>query len=79
MDFYCFHKWLRNFRDYHKYLYVTLMAYVVILTAAIGGTLIVIGPTLLAVFINPWLAFIATITFPMGVLFIVFIFDLFDM
>ena len=78
MDFYCFHKWLQNFRNYHKYLYIVLMAYVVILTAAIGGAFIFIGPVLLAVLVNPWLAFIAIITLPLGVLFINFIFDLFD-
>jgi hypothetical protein len=55
------------------------MVYVVVLTAVIGCTLIVIGPTLLAIFVNPWLAFIAIITLPLGVLFVAFIFDLFDM
>ena len=78
MDFYCFHKWLRNFKDYHKYLYIALMTYVVILTVAISSIMF-IGPTLLAVFVNPWLAFMAIITLPLGVLFIAFIFDLFDM
>lgn len=78
MDFY-FHQWLLNFKNYHKYLYIALMTYVVILTVAIGGTLMFIGPALLAVFVNPWLAFIAIITLPLGVLFISFIFDLFDM
>ena len=79
MDFYCFHKWLQNFKNYHKYLYIALMTYVVILTVAIGGALMFVGPTLLAIFVNPWLAFIAIITLPLGVLFIYFIFDLFDM
>lgn len=79
MDFYCFHKWLQNFKNYHKYLYIVLMTYVVILTVAIGGTLMFIGPTILVIFVNHWLAFIAIITLPLGVLFIVFIFDLFDM
>lgn len=79
MDFYYFHKWLQNFKNYHKYLYVVLMTYVVILTVAISGTLMFIGPILLVVFVNPWLAFIAIITFPLGVVFIAFIFDLFDM
>lgn len=79
MDFYFFHQWLRNFKNYHKYLYIALMTYVVILTIAIGSTLMFIGPALLAVFVNPWLVFIAIITLPLGVLFINFIFDLFDM
>lgn len=79
MDFYYFHKWLQNFKNYHKYLYVVLMAYVVVLTTAIGGALIFIGPVFLAILVNPWLAFIAIITLPLGVLFINFILDLFDM
>ena len=79
MDFYCFHKWLQNFKNYHKYLYTVLMTYVVILTAAIGGAFIFIVPVFLSVLVNPWLAFIAIITLPLGVLFISFIFDLFDM
>lgn len=79
MGFYSFHQWLRNLRKYHKYLYVILMTYVVVLTVAIGSTLMLFGPTLLAVFVNPWLVFIAIITLPLGVLFINFIFDLFDM
>ena len=79
MDFYSFHQWLRNLRNYHKYLYVILMTYVVILTVAIGSTLMFIGPALLAVFMNPWLVFVAIITLPLGVLFINFIFDLFGM
>ena len=79
MDFYCFHKWLQNFKNYHKYLYTVLMTYVLILTVAICSVLMSIGPTLLAVFVNPWLAFIAIITLPFGVLFITFIVDLFGM
>lgn len=79
MDFYSFHQWLRNLRNYHKYLYIILMTYVVILTVAIGSTLMFIGPALLAAFVNFWLAFVAIITLPLGVLFINFIFDLFGM
>ena len=78
MDFYCFHKWLQNFKKYHKYLYTVLMTYVLILAVAICA-LTFIGPVFLAVFVNPWLAFIAIITLPLGVLSITFIFDLFDM
>ena len=79
MDFYCFHKWLQNFKNYHKYLYIVLIAYVVVLTVVIAGGLMIIGPVLLATFVNPWLAFVAVVTLPLGVLFTAFIFDLFDM
>lgn len=68
-----------NLRCYHKYLYITLMTYVVVLTVVIAGGLMIIGPILLATFVNPWLAFVAVVTLPLGILFIVFIFDLFDM
>ena len=79
MDFYCFHKWLQNLGHYHKYLYIVLMTYVVVLTVVIAGGLMIIGPVLLATFVNPWLAFVAVVTLPLGILFTVFIFDLFDM
>ena len=78
MDFYCFHKWLQNFKNCHKYLYTVLMTYVVILTVAIGA-LTSIGPAFLAIFVNPWLELIVIITLPLGVLFIHFISDLFNM
>ena len=78
MDFYCFHKWLQNFKKYHKYLYIVLMTCVVILTVAIDA-LTSIGPAFLAVLVNPWLGLIVIITLPLGILFINFISDLFDM
>ena len=79
MGFYSFHRWLRNLRNYHKYLYIILMTYVVVLTTAIGVMMIVIGPVLLATYINPWLGSVAIVTLPLGVLFVLFIIDLFDM
>ena len=78
MDFYCFHKWLQNFRNHHKYLYIILMTYVVILQVAVVA-FTSIGPAFLSVLVNPWLGLIVIITLPLGVLFNNFIFDLFDM
>lgn len=79
MNFYCFHQWLNKLSCVHKYLYILLMTYVVLLTVIIGATFIFIGPLLLGIFVNPWLGFVSIVTTPLGVLLVRFMCDLFDM
>ena len=78
MDFYYFHQKLYRLKHNHKYLYILIMTYVVLFIAIISSGCL-ITPVLLGFFINPWLGLTAIITIPIMVLFIAFVFELFDM
>lgn len=78
MDFYFFHQWLYRLSERRKYLYVVFITYVIVFTVAIGVGIMLVIPSCLGYYVNPWLGLSALITVPLGVLFYCFVFDLFN-